>query len=129
MKGSNDKMDIYKYWDAVIKQDNEQIAGFFHKNAYIRWHNTNEQFSVNEFVRANCEYPGQWEGSVERVESFDNLTITVTRVWTKDEKISFHVVSFIKIQDDKIISIDEYWGDDGESPQWRKDLNLGSKIN
>jgi len=122
-------MDIEKYWDAVIKQNKEQIAEFFHNNAYIRWHNTNEHFSVAEFVTANCEYPGQWEGSIKRVERIDNLIITVTRVWTKDSGLSFHVVSFIKIQDDKIISIDEYWGDDGESPQWRNDLNIGNKIN
>ncbi|EEV19128.1 hypothetical protein TREVI0001_0232 [Treponema vincentii ATCC 35580] len=41
---------------------------------------------------------------------------------------SFHVVSFIKIKDDKIISMDEYWGDDGAPPQWRLEKQLGTKI-
>ena len=28
----------------------------------------------------------------------------------------------------KIIDIEEYWGDNGEPPQWRKDKNIGNKI-
>jgi len=37
-------------------------------------------------------------------------------------------VSFIKLKDDKIISMDEYWGDDGAPPQWRLEKGLGTKI-
>ncbi len=25
-------------------------------------------------------------------------------------------------------TVDEYWEDDGEPPQWRQDMNIGSKI-
>ena len=122
-------MDIKQYWDAVIKQDKKGLSNFFHNNACIRWHNTNEQFSVKQFISANCEYPGEWEGNIERIENLENLVVTVTKIWEKDKELMFHVVSFIKIQDDKIIAIDEYWGDDGDAPQWRIDLNIGSKIN
>jgi len=38
------------------------------------------------------------------------------------------VVSFIKVKDDKIIAMDEYWGDDGSPPQWRLEKKLRTKI-
>ncbi|WP_196799926.1 hypothetical protein [Treponema vincentii] len=41
---------------------------------------------------------------------------------------SFHVVSFIKIKDGKIVLMDEYWGDDGAPPQWRLEKKLGTRI-
>ena len=28
----------------------------------------------------------------------------------------------------KIASIDEYWGDDGETPKWRLDMEIGKRI-
>ena len=46
------------------------------------------------FLRANCEYPGDWSGEVERIEQTGNIVITVTRVWAKE--MSFHVTSFLK---------------------------------
>ncbi|MGP1530407.1 MAG: hypothetical protein ACTTI3_08785 [Treponema sp.] len=33
-----------------------------------------------------------------------------------------------KLKDDKIIAMDEYWGDDGVPPQWRLEKRLGRKI-
>jgi hypothetical protein len=121
-------MDVKLYWDAVIRQDKDEMLGFFNEDAYIRWHNTNEQFTVEQFIRANCEYPGEWDGEIERIENISDLVITVTRIWTKDRELFFHVVSFIKVHNNKISSIDEYWGDDGKAPKWRVDLAIGEAI-
>ena len=71
---------------------------FFHKDAFVNWHNTNEHFTVNEFIKANCEYPGDWDGEIERIEKFSDLIITVVHVYSGDRKISCHVTSFIKIR-------------------------------
>lgn len=38
------------------------------------------------------------------------------------------MVSFMQVRDDKICSLDEYWGDDGAVPQWRLDKQIGTKI-
>ena len=56
------------------------------------------------------------------------LIITVTRVFGTDSSISAHATSFLRIEDGKIASIDEYWGDDGEVPKWRLDMKIGMKI-
>ncbi len=121
-------IDIAKFWDAVLKQDREAIRSFFDADAYVNWHNTNEHFTVEEFIRANCEYPGDWTGQVEKEIHAGDTIITATHVMTKDGKLSFHVTSFIQVKDGKIVAVDEYWGDDGEAPGWRQDMKIGSKI-
>lgn len=121
-------MDIEKFWDVVLKQDANELRGYFHPDACIYWHGSNERFSVEEFIIANCEYPGEWDGQIERIEKINSLLITVTHVYSKDMQLSFHVVSFITLQEDKIIKVDEYWGEDGDAPKWRKDKHIGTTI-
>lgn len=121
-------MDIRQFWADVLCQNADAIRGWFHPDAWVNWHNTNEHFTVEEFIRANCEYPGRWGGEVERMLCADEHMITATHVYTEDRSLSFHVVSFIRVRDGKIASIDEYWGDDGDAPQWRLDKRIGSPI-
>ena len=121
-------MNIEQYWQAVLAQDAEAMIDYFHADAMIRWHNTNECFHVSEFIRANCEYPGNWMGEIKRIEQLPQLIITVVHVYSADQSLSFHVTSFLQIKEHKIISLDEYWSDDGEAPDWRKKLNLGQAI-
>lgn len=121
-------MDIYGFWRDVLGQDAERIRGYFREDAYVNWHCTNEHFSVQEYLIANCEYPGEWDGEVERVEEINDLTITVTHVYPKDRSLSFHVTSFFQILDGRIQSLDEYWADDGTAPEWRLEKKTGTKI-
>lgn len=121
-------LNVYEFWKAVLEQNEREIRRYFHKEAYINWHCTNEHFNLDEFIAANCEYPGVWDGEVERVEEKDNILITVTHVFAKDKTVSFHVTSFIGIAEGKIMSLDEYWADDGPAPQWRLDKHIGKAI-
>ncbi|MDE7445211.1 MAG: nuclear transport factor 2 family protein [Lachnospiraceae bacterium] len=121
-------MNIYNFWKDILGQNANAIRGYFDKDAYINWHCTNEHFNVDEFIVANCEYPGDWNGEVERVEKTNDILITVTHVYSKDKTLSFHVTSFIKVVGDKIVSVDEYWADDGDVPNWRLAQNIGRAI-
>ncbi len=121
-------MEINRYWKAALSQEPEAMKSFFHADAWVNWHNTNEHFTVDEFIQANCEYPGSWDGEIERIEELPNLIITVVHVYSVDGSVSCHVTSFIQIKDDKIASLDEYWGDDGKAPQWRLDRHIGMPI-
>lgn len=40
-----------------LSQQPQKMKEFFHKNAYVNWHNTNEHFNADEFIKINCEYP------------------------------------------------------------------------
>lgn len=119
---------IAAFWDAVARQDRAALRLFFHPEAVVCWHNTNEQFTAEEYIRANCEYPGDWRGAVERVEEAGETAVSVARVWLADGSASFHAVSFFSFTGDRIARLDEYWGDDGEAPAWRKELQLGQPI-
>ena len=121
-------MDIYGFWRDVLAQKADAIRAYFHQNAYINWHCTNEHFTVEEFILANCEYPGDWDGEVERLERVNDLFITVTHVYSQDRTLSFHVTSFIKVLSGKIAALDEYWADDGAAPEWRLDKHIGTAI-
>lgn len=121
-------MDIYKFWKDVLEQNADAIRDYFDKSAYINWHCTNEHFNVDEFIIANCEYPGNWNGEVERVEKINDMFVTVTHVYSQNRELSFHVTSFIKVNDNKIVAVDEYWADDGIAPKWRLDKHIGKVI-
>lgn len=121
-------MDIVEFWKCVLEQDADKIRAFFCRGGYVNWHCTNEHFDVEEYIRANCEYPGDWTGEVERIEVVNDLIVTVTHVYPKDRTSSFHVTSFFRIENSKIKSVDEYWADDGEAPKWRKQFGVGKPI-
>ena len=121
-------LDTESFWKDIFEQNAEALKDYFHENAYVNWHNTNEHFTVDEFIRANCEYPGEWAGEIERKEVIGDLIITAAHVYSRDGALSFHVTSFIRTEDGKIAAIDEYWGDDGEPPKWRIEKNIGTTI-
>ncbi len=122
------EVNINAYWQAVAAQDRESLAGWFAPGAVIRWHCTNERFTPAEFIEANCQYPGQWQGRLERALWAGDQLITVTLVSAVDGSLSCHVSSFFRFQDGKILSLDEYWADDGPPPRWRQEMQLGDKI-
>ena len=121
-------MKICEFWQAVLDQNEQELRKYFHNEAYVNWHCTNEHFTLDEFIAANCQYLGTWEGKVERMEKAGDVLITVTQVYPKDKSGSFHVTSFMRIVDGKIMSVDEYWADDGVAPQWRSDKHIGTTI-
>ena len=121
-------MDTNRFFKTVLSQNAEELRKFFQKNAAIKWHCTNELFTLDEYIKANCEYPGNWNGEIERIEENANTIILACRVFPRDSSESFHVVSFIHLKDDLIIEMDEYWSDDGIAPEWRKKMKIGKRI-
>lgn len=121
-------MEIQCFWKDVLSQNEGSLRSYFHKDAVIRWHCSNELFTVSEYIRANCEYPGRWEGEIERTEQTEDTIITAVSVHSLDKSVSFHVVSFCKLENDLIVEMDEYWSDDGVAPVWRQRMNIGKPI-
>lgn len=76
-------MDILAYWQAVLQQNASAMSRFFAPAATVKWHNTNEEFTADEFILANCKYPGSWDGAVERMEHIGDLLITVAHVFPR----------------------------------------------
>ena len=115
---------IRALWRDVSAQD-EAMRVHFTADAVILWPNTNECFTVPEFVRVNREYPGQWEARVEWIGPEGSFS--VTRVWSPERAI-FRAVSFYRWKGDNICRLEEDWGDVGLAPDWRRVLGLGRPI-
>ena len=120
--------DYAGFIKAVLKQNRTDIRSYFADDAVIRWHCTNECFTVEEYILANCEYPGKWDGEIEAAHQAGDILVVVTKVYPEDRSASFHCVSFIRCQNGKIASLDEYWADDGEPPEWRREMKIGKPI-
>lgn len=121
-------MDIVKFWKYALEQNAEQMRAFFCENGYVNWHCTNEHFDVDEFIRANCEYPGAWEGIVERTEVMNDLIVTVTHVYPKDKTASFHVTSFSKSRIQKFYQLMNIGPRMVKLPTGGKRLKLGGRF-
>ena len=122
------KVIVANFWQDAAQQNASSLQEYFTDDAVIRWHNTNELFTVDEYIRANCDYPGEWEGTVERLEDAGDTWISAVRVYSPDQSISVHAASFFRFSGNQIAELDEYWGDDGPPPSWRQAMQVGRKI-
>ncbi len=115
-------------WGDIDRQNWSNLPYYFSDTATINWHNTNECFSVEEFILANSKYPGDWQITVEKLVGIGNIAISVVKVALKEENSSFHATSFFEFEGEKIMKLDEYWGSDDKPPQWRADMKIGKPI-
>ncbi len=121
-------MDFAKYWQDVAAQDAEALRAWFTPDAEVLWPCTNERFTAAEFIRANCEYPGDWRGELLRTEALPDGAVTVARVWSPESSVSCHVTSFFRLESEHIATLTEYWADDGPPPAWRQAMGIGRAI-
>lgn len=119
---------LQHYWADIILQDKERLKCHFTADATIKWHTSNEWFTLEEFLIANCDYPGNWRGTVSRIFETDKHVITITDIDSPDSQETFTVTSVFTFQGDKISELDEYWAENGPAPEWRQVLNLGRPI-
>ena len=114
---------------AVAKQNADALSEYFTPDAIICWHDSNEQFTVDEYIRANCEYPSKWNGEVMRVEKTEDGMVIVTKMFSDE---STHLITaFVKLAKNKICRLDEYYSDYNDCediPDWRKEMKIGKPI-
>jgi len=121
-------MDLHAFWHAVLKQDANAIRPYFHPDAVILWHCSNERFTVEEFIRANCEYPGQWDGEMLRLAQCGDTAVTALRIYPSDHSAEFYVTSFFRIRNEQITDMEEFWADASPAPAWRQAMHIGTPI-
>ena len=95
-------MQIERFFADVVGQNRQTLPDYFAPNAQVFWHCTNECFTAEEFIHINCDYPGSWKGTIERLELLADGYLLVGRVFDNDQSSSHHVVSLINIQAGKI---------------------------
>jgi len=122
------KQIVIDFWEDMNNQNWDKLSPYFSETAMINWHNTNESFSVSEFVLVNSHYPGDWLIKVENLVTIDNIVISVIKIQLKDHSISFYATSFFEFKAEKIEVLDEYFGENAQPPQWRIAMQLGASI-
>ncbi len=115
-------MDFARYWQDCVGQDREALRGWFWPDARIIWPCTEEVFTVDESLIANCEYPGAWTGELLNVTTTPIGAVTEVRIASDDGKYSCHAASIFTLYKGKIASLTEYYADDGPPPSWRTKL-------
>lgn len=123
----NQREFMRRFLEDVVKQNEEQLKGYFQEDAVILWPCTNEQFTVRDYIIANCQYPGEWKGELVKVTSLKESLVAVSKVSSTDFEI--FVTSFVTFSEGKIQRLEEYWADIGNPPEWRKALKIGTIIN
>ena len=96
-------------WADIGAQRWDALAAYFLPGALIFWHNTDECFTAEEFVRANREYPGNWRIEIERVHALADAAATAVRVYGPDGT-SFHAASFFTFRHGKIEDMARFLG-------------------
>jgi len=113
----------------IVSKKADAIKGHFAKDAIICWHDSNEQFTLEEFIRANCEYPSTWNCEVERIEKYAKGFVVAAQMDHPEDGFYIKYVSFIELDDyEKVKRLDEYFVAIEEIPQWRKDMKVGQPI-
>ena len=81
------------------------------------------------FIEVNRNYPGthkiqvlNWNHEYDKIEHRSNV---ITQVQIQSEmpdwkKIELYAVSFFEIEEQKILSLVEYWAETYAAPDWRK---------
>ena len=102
---------VHAYWNAIHELRFQDVRELFCDTAEITWPNTEEVFTLDEFIAVNEAYPGEWEEEVLKCYETGDMIISETMV--KGQEV---------IQGGKITALREYWTAVEAVPEWRKEL-------
>jgi len=109
------------YWKDVAKKNRVAFLGYFHPEAIIYLHDSNDKLTPKEYM--TDEYSSDWQVTVDRVDKLENGQIVTITFHRSPEWVGF-ITSFFTLEGDKIIELHEYFSpcDNHIVPQWRDDL-------
>ncbi|MBN2878784.1 MAG: nuclear transport factor 2 family protein [Clostridia bacterium] len=118
---------VKKFWEYIDKAEFDKLRVVMEDNANVILPNTREIFrGCENYIEFNRDYPGRWHAEIEKIAACDNFAVSAVKVFN-DEGISLYVTSFFKVSDGKIDEITEYWGENGEVPEWRIEKGYSEK--
>jgi len=106
-------------WAAVQARDWSGVRALLHDDLRATWWTTGERFAgADAFVEANARYPEGW--TLHLLESSplqDGRVMSLVRV--DHPPRSFFATSLFRLDDGRIVGIDEYWATLEPPPDWR----------
>jgi len=116
--------DFWKYIDQAEFKELEKVMS---PDARVFLPNTGETFdSRDKYIRFNIEYPGRWYAKIEKILVSNEEVISIVKI--SGENTTLYVTSIFRFSNDSISEITEYWGENSDPPEWRKDNHLTDDI-
>lgn len=111
---------VKQFWTLVSDGEFDKAGELMAEDAVVLLPNTREVFNGrSKYINFNKKYPGRWIINIEKIFSQDDIIISAAKVESEDKLNSLYLVAFLKLKNNKIHEITEYWGDNGEPPKWR----------
>lgn len=109
-----------QFWTLMGEGKFDEVGELMNENAEVWLPNTREVFrGRDKYINFNKKYPGRWLINIDKIFSKEDIVVSAVRVESEDKASSFYATSFFTIRDNLISEITEYWGDNGEPPEWR----------
>ncbi|CAK7086366.1 nuclear transport factor 2 family protein [Tissierella sp.] len=119
---------VKKFWALMSDGMFDEVGELMEEDAYVWLPNTREVFKgKDKYINFNKKYPGRWIITLDKIFSKDEIVVSAVKVEAEDKSSSFYATSFFTVKDSLISEIVEYWGDNGEPPQWRVEQTLSER--
>ncbi len=119
---------VKRFWNLMSDGMFDEVGELMSEDADVRLPNTREIFiGRDKYINFNKRYPGRWIITLDKIFSKDDMVVSAVRVEAEDRSISFYATSFFTIKDNLVSEIVEYWGDNGEPPEWRIEERLSER--
>lgn len=116
-------LTVRALWSAFQARDWAGARALLSDSFEARWWTSGEHFTTADgFIEAQSTYPEGWTiRLIECVRLDDGRVMSMVRV--DHPPGTFYATSFFRVQDGRIIAIDEYWATAEAPPAWREALN------
>jgi len=113
---------LTNYWKTVERKDKTAFLDYFHDDAVIYLHDSNERLTPEYYI-SDEHGNDDWQMTIDRMDELGDDQIVTITFHRSSDWVGF-ITSFFTFEDDKIIELNEYFSpcDDNVVPQWRDDL-------
>jgi len=116
---------VKKFWEYIDQAEFDKLKDIMIPDATVWLPNTNEVFrGADKYIAFNKKYPDRWFAKVQSLFTAGKVMISIVKVSDEKEDASFFVTSIFSFSNQLISEITEYWGENGEAPQWRVEEGL-----
>lgn len=111
---------VKTFWQLFSEQKWDLASELLHQDFVANWPQSREKMvGAKNFIDVNRFYPGNHKITVIHAFALEDKVLST--VWIEaDTGQKTFANSIFKIQNDKILNVEEYWAEPYPAPEWRK---------